>query len=123
MVKTIMPTDDAVLKDLIPKLLAAFQELYDELNRAFWVATTIETKDRLHGLAEAVFKIITDINRGDFGSRTKEFRKFLESTAPVKKRLEMLRDDVDKIIHSVAVAAQLLKSVTKVLNLIAPIVA
>lgn len=93
-----------------------FGELYQSLTDAYWVASTITDKDRLHGAADAVFDIITALNQADIKSRTQEYATLKDQVGVVTKKLKVLQNDIDSIIHNVNVAASVVQAIGKVLD-------
>jgi len=94
----------------------AFEELYYALRDAYWAASTIEDKDRIHGIQDSVWEIITALNQADIASRTEEFKALSESFRGVQKELETLQADVEKIIHATEITAKVIQGTTKVLT-------
>ncbi len=102
-------------KPTAQQLQAEYQELYNTLNESYWVATTIEAKDRIHGVAEMVFDILTDLNRADLSSRTQEFARIEQAVTEVNERLDDLKKEIDKFIHAVKMATRVTQAIDKAL--------
>ena len=79
------------------------------------VATRIEDKDRIRCIADAVFEILTELNRADIQTRTGEFAALTRAVDDAKKRLVKLKEDIDQIMHRVKVATDLTNAVDKAL--------
>jgi len=94
----------------------AYSDLYDNLNQAYWVASTIEDKDRLHGTAETVFEILTALNAADIKSRTDDYAKLTKAVSDVNKKLKAIQEEMDKIIHNLTVAKNMADAITKALS-------
>jgi len=99
----------------------ALQELYDCLNDAYWEATTIEGKDLISGCAQGVSDVLTQVHQQDFSARTPAFTQLADQVAQVNKKLTQLKSDIDKIIHRIDTATNVLGSIEKVINLAAPL--
>src|SRR3954470_24141703 len=95
----------------------AYQELYNALTDAYWAASTIEDKDRLKGLSEAVYEVLTKLNAAGLRSRSNEYADVRESVGTVNGRLNQLADDIGRIVHRVNVAAQVGGGISKALDL------
>jgi hypothetical protein len=95
----------------------AYQALYETLNDAYWAASTIEAKDRLHGLAESVFDIVTDLNRAEIKKRTAEYQATAKQVTAVSDKLATLKTDIRQLIHRVEVAGQVANAIDQAIRL------
>ncbi|HMH07262.1 MAG TPA: hypothetical protein VK513_03685 [Terriglobales bacterium] len=93
-----------------------FDELYRSLTDAYWVASTITDKDRLRGAADAVFEIVTALNQADIRSRTQDYATLKSQVDVVTKKLRVLQNDIDSIIHNVSVATSVVEAMGKALD-------
>jgi hypothetical protein len=103
----------------VEELHSALQELYVSLNQGYWVATTIEAKDKIHGLAEALFDILTDLNKADMSSGTSEYVAIQKQVKIVNAKLKKLKSDIDEIIHLVQTAVQITQMIDKTISIAA----
>ncbi len=94
----------------------AYSDLYDALNDAYWAASTIEGKDLLHGLAEAVYDIDSQLNVADVKSRDDEFKQLTTSVGIVNAKLQTLQTEIDGIVHNISVATSVVNATVKVLS-------
>ena len=94
----------------------AFDELYQSLTQAYWVASTITDKDRIRGAADAVFDILTALNQADIKSRTQEYAALKDQVSIVTKKLTALQNEIDSIIHNVSVATSVVQAIGKALD-------
>jgi hypothetical protein len=101
----------------------AYSDLYDALNQAYWVASTIEDKDSIHDMAEAVYGIISDLNAADIKSRNDDYQALTKSVTTVNTRLKDLQTEIASIIHKVDVATQVVSATAKVLSLASEFIA
>lgn len=99
--------------DTLQDLQEALQGLYNTLNDAFWVASTVEAKDRIRGLAEAVFDALTKLNRLGIGALTAEYSALKTSIDRMNGKLDGLKRDIDEIIHKMEVASQVAGAIDK----------
>ena len=95
----------------------AFEELYYALNDAYWAASTIQDKDRIRGIQDVVFQILTGLNQADIASRSADFKALAGTFVSVQAKLDALQKDVDQIIHATQVAAKVVSGITKALAL------
>lgn len=97
---------------------AAFQELHNSLKEAYWVASTIGNKDKIIGLQEVVFDIITELNRADLSSRTQAYEALKAKVDETNNRLERLKGEIDRIIHAIGVASRVVGAIDKVADIV-----
>jgi len=95
----------------------AFQQLYDALDDAYWAATTIETKDRIRGVAEAILDAITELNRKEFDERSAKFQELGQTMSKVNAKLSQLKDDIDNLIHNIKTAATVASYIDRAIEL------
>src|SRR2546422_9561050 len=88
-----------------------FDELYQSLTQAYWVASTITDKDRLRGAADAVFDVVTALNQAEIKSRTQEYATLKDQVSIVTKKLIALQNEIDSIIHNVSVATSVVQEI------------
>jgi len=93
-----------------------FDELYQSLTQAYWVASTITDKDRIRGAADAVFDILTALNQADIKSRTQEYATLKNQVDIVTTKLTALQNEIDSIIHNVSVATSVVQAIGKALD-------
>lgn len=103
----------------VAELRQAFQELFDALNEAFWVVSTIEDKDRIHGLGEAVYRILCEIERADLAARTEAYLAVKAKVDEATRRLGKLKKKLDDIIHAMDTAAAVTRAIDKALDVAA----
>lgn len=95
----------------------AYGELYQALTDAYWAASTIVDKDRIHGLLDAVYDVLTALNQAEIKSRTQEYTDLKTQVDAVTKKLTALQRDIDSIIHKIDIAASVVQGITKALDL------
>ncbi|SRR6266568_1066708 len=93
-----------------------FDELYQSLTQAYWVASTITDKDRIRGAADAVFDILTALNQSDIKSRTQEYATLKDQVGIVTTKLTALQNEIDSIIHNVSIATSVVQAIGKALD-------
>ncbi len=93
-----------------------FDELYQSLTQAYWVASTITDKDRIRGTADAVFDVLTALNQADIKSRTQEYATLKNQVDIVTTKLTTLQSEIDSIIHNVSVATSVVQAIGKALD-------
>ncbi len=93
-----------------------FDELYQSLTQAYWVASTITDKDRIRGAADAVFDVLTALNQSDIKSRTQEYATLKDQVGIVTTKLTALQNEIDSIIHNVSIATSVVQAIGKALD-------
>ena len=96
---------------------AAYGELYQALTDAYWAASTIVDKDRMRGAADAVFDVLTALNQAEIKSRTQEYANLKTQVDVVTKKVTVLQEDIDSIIHKIDIATNVVQGITKALDL------
>ncbi len=96
----------------------AYQKLYGLLSyEAYWAASTVEGKDRIHGLAEAVFDILTQLNKAEIMDRAREFQALSEQGRVVNLKLEATKAQIQEIVHKIGLAAEIAAAADTVIKL------
>lgn len=101
-----------------PDLAAAYEQLFDELGKAYWHATDIESKDLLHGTQAAVGDIITALDEDLLASNTAAFMAMLPKVKAVNNALKQIQDSITKITKDIDTAGKVLGAVNQVLALV-----
>lgn len=101
-----------------PDLGDVYQQLYDDLGRAYWETSGAENKDLLHGTQEAIGKILTAINQQDLATNTALFLKLKSSIDAVNVQLEEIRQDINKITRNIETAGKIIAGINQALSLV-----
>lgn len=110
-----MAEDDATTNK---QALTALNELYEALDDAYWVATTVEAKDRIYGLSRAVYDEITALNRLAIAERGKLYAPLKLEVKRVSDRLKRLQDDIDEIIQAIDTITKVVEAAGKVISIL-----
>lgn len=97
----------------------AFQALYESLRDAYWAAPTMETKDRISGIMDVVFDIVSGLNRQIVAENTKALRALKGQISHALKHIKQLKDEIDRAIQAVRVATLVAKNIQTVTELAA----
>ena len=97
----------------------AFQQLYQQLSDGYWASTSIDAKDRIRGLADAVSEILTELNRDDIESRTDDFKTLTDIVKVITPRLAILGKEIDQVIYAVKIGQNVAKAVDTAIGLAA----
>lgn len=109
------------MTDIDPALLAeyreALQDVYDQLDRAHPLAATLEAKDTLRELAEAVFDSLTALNQADIASNRAQYAAVRAAIGDVNRKLQTVQSRIDGWIHVVSVSVQTTNAIGKAIDL------
>lgn len=100
----------------VDNLHDVYQAIYDSLNTAYWAASTIESKDRIHGVSELVFDVLTAINKTDLTSHTAEYDEIKKSISDLNSNLDKLKKDIDNLVQSVKIATDVSNDIDKAIG-------
>ena|ERR1051325_10227720 len=89
----------------------ALNALRKALNDAYWEIADQHEADRLLALAQDIDSIQDDVDRAEIKAGTAGYNNLKRRVAGVNKKLDRLKKDIDKIIHSV-------ETVTKIVGYI-----
>jgi chromosome segregation ATPase len=92
-----------------------FGELHAQLKNAYFAANP-ESKDRIRGLEDIVFDIETALDQSDIKSRTNEFAALTVKVKTGTEQLENLKEEIDQVIHDIAVATQVVSAIDKAVS-------
>jgi hypothetical protein len=95
----------------------AYQALYDCLKSAYWAASTISDKDRIHGVMDLVFDALTDLNRASIQADTPEFKAARAKLKTANEQITVLKKDLNELIAAVKTATQVASAADKAISL------
>ncbi len=98
------------------KLQEAWQELHDELAKAYWDAESAASKDSIQFLSGEVYEIITELNRADFSAKTPALKMDSAKLKNSVRKIESTRKEIDKTIKTVKTAAKVADALDKALD-------
>lgn len=99
----------------------AYSDLLDDLNDAYWAASTLEVKDQLYGAIEAVSNLITQLDATDLTSRDASYAALVANVTNVNKQLDALQKDINTMISRINTAAAIVSNVARVLTVAAKV--
>lgn len=94
----------------------ALQELEVTLSNEYDSAQSPQVRDLLDARLDAIEELLTALNRADMSSRTIALNAAADSTADALKKLDELKKRIQSIADNVAIAADVLDGVDKVLS-------
>lgn len=106
-------------------MAASQQDLHDalgglaqELDDAYWAASTIEGKDMIRGAASAVSDCLVQLDVDDIKTRTAEYLKLKEDLNSATEKLGQIKDAIDGIVHKVDTAKSVVNGIGKAVEII-----
>ena len=108
--------------DAQTRVHAAFQELYAALNDAYWAADSMQKKDRIKGVADSVFAVLTELNRGSIQARTQQYKELKTEVNESLKHIKQLQKEIDELIHAVKKATKIAKAIDQTVEIAAKLV-
>jgi hypothetical protein len=112
------PGSPLTVKDLSD----AYSDLLDDLNDAYWAASSIDTKDQIYGMIEAVGGIISELDSADLNSRDAAYGVLVTNIASLNKQLEALQKGINSLISRINTSASVISDITKILSVAAKII-
>jgi DNA repair ATPase RecN len=111
------PLDPEALQDYI----TALEQLHDLLDEAYWVATTIEAKDAINGLSQAVFDILTTLHEQAIQANTPQYTALKATVDAVNAKLQTVQGQINDWIHKIDVAGQVVAGIAQAVALAAKV--
>ena len=102
----------------LPDVGDAYATIYDILSKMYWEASTIDTKDQVHGVLEAVGDIIDELDAADLQQNTPKFLALRARIGDANKALQKIQHDVAQITKNISTAAAAVAAIAKVLALV-----
>jgi len=96
----------------------ALTVLFEALDEAYWVASDLASKDRIYGISRAVYAELTRLNRLAIAERGKKYRAIDVGITSAIEKLKKLQDEIDRLIHAIDTAAQVVSAIGTVLKLV-----
>jgi len=93
----------------------ALGEAYDALDKAYWAASTLTDKDRIYGLSTVILDEYNALAREGLAANTATYKSASAGLKAAKAKIAKLRDDINDMVHAIAIATQVVKVLGKVL--------
>jgi hypothetical protein len=100
-----------------PDAVTTYQTLYDLLGRAYWEASDIKAKDTIQGARDAIYDILTDLNRAKLDANTDLFIALQPRIKASNKALSKIKDKISSITKNISTASSVIAAISKVLSL------
>jgi hypothetical protein len=115
-----MDAATAVLQN--PTTVDAYQALYDILGRAYWDASTIDTKDLIQGAREIVYNIITELAEAQLDANTTALLAIKPKIEDTNAALHKIKAAINEITKNINTASSVVSAIANVLAITAPFV-
>ena len=97
----------------------AMLQLYKDLRNAYWYASTIDDKDRIAGLADAVYDLYSAILQGQIVKNDEVFDRNSALLNTTIAALDRASEDIDLLVKQVGIATKIANGLARVLTLLA----
>lgn len=101
-----------------PDLGDAYVSLYNILKKMYWEASTVDTKDEVHGVMEEIGDIIDQLDSEELEKNTALMLALHSRIAQANKALQTIQDNVAKITKNISTAASAIAAIAKVVSLV-----
>lgn len=100
----------------VPELQGTWQELHDELMKAYWETESADAKDSIQAFSGEVYEVLTELNRADFSAENPALNRGSAKLKNSVGKIEMTRKEIDKTIKTVKTAAKIADALDKALD-------
>ena len=97
----------------------ALNDLRKALNDAYWKIADQQEADRFLALAQDIDSIQDDLDRAEIKAGTAEYNNLKRRVDGVNKKLDRLKKDIAKIIHSVETVTKVVRYIDQAVALAA----
>jgi hypothetical protein len=112
-------TEPAPSTTIDPEMIAAYQTLFDQLGRAYWEASEVKAKDTIQGARDAVYEILTELNRAKLEANTDALAALEPKIKASNKALAKIKDKINNITKNISTASSVIAAIAKVISLAA----
>jgi hypothetical protein len=116
--QNVVPAGQPTVQDLND----AYSELLNDLNDAYWAASSMDAKDQLYGFIEAITSLVTQLNAADLTSRDAAYSALAVQVASANKQLGVLQKQINSLINRINTVAKIVADVDKVVAIAAKVV-
>ena len=104
-----------------PATIANYKTLYDTLGRAYWEASDINAKDTIQGARDAIYDILTDLNRAQLEANTALYLAVMPKIRQTNAALEKIKEQIGQITKNINTASSVVAAVAKVISIVGAI--
>jgi hypothetical protein len=102
-------------QDDLSALEKKFYTLYNSLKDAYWAASTVDSKDQIHGAEDLVNQILDSLDRQDLASDNDAMADLTKTLKDSMKDLSDLQNKLDVIVHNVSIANTAIQAINDAL--------
>jgi hypothetical protein len=95
----------------------AYQALFDALGEAYWAASTVQGKDQIQGVRDAVHDVLTGIIQAQLEEDTKQLDSLTSLVSTTNDALDKLQASIDGIVQKITVVTQVEDAIANVLQM------
>ena len=100
-----------------PDTIQTYKTLYDVLGRAYWEASDITAKDTIQGARDAIYEILTDLNRAKLDANTALFLSLKSKIRDSNKALDEVKGRINTITKNISTASSVIAAIAKVVSI------
>jgi len=100
-----------------PDTIQTYKTLYDVLGRAYWEASDITAKDTIQGARDAIYEILTDLNRAKLDANTTLFLALKSKIRDSNKALDEVKGRINTITKNISTASSVIAAIAKVVSI------
>lgn len=106
----------AISPDAQNQYQQALQSLYNVLNQAYWYASTIDAKDAINGLAQAVSDVLTTLNQGALDSNSAQYTSLNTTVKAINDKLQTVQTEINDWVHAISIATQVTNAIDQAVS-------
>jgi hypothetical protein len=100
-----------------PDTIQTYKTLYDVLGQAYWEASDITAKDTIQGARDAIYEILTDLNRAKLDANTALFLTLKSKIRDSNEALEEVKARISTITKNISTASSVIAAIAKVVSI------
>ena len=104
-------------------LTEAFQNLHDQLQQAYWKATSVEAKDQITDLTHDVSSVLTSLYQGELADNTQQYKRLSAQIKSVNKDLGDFQKQINNLVNDVNIATQVVSAIAQAADQYAKVMA
>jgi ABC-type transporter Mla subunit MlaD len=104
-------------------LTEAFQDLHDQLQRAYWKATPGDAKDQITELTHDVSSVLTSLYQGELADNTQQYKRLSAQIKSVNKDLGDFQKQINNLVNDVNIATQVVSAIAQAADQYAKVMA
>ena len=104
-------------------LTEAFQNLHDQLQQAYWKATSGGAKDQITDMTHDVSSVLTSLYQGELADNTQQYKRLSAQIKSVNKDLGDFQKQINNLVNDVNIATQVVSAIAQAADQYAKVMA